>query len=140
LVDTEGLPMRIVVHSAGIQDRDGAALVLDRIRQSFPWLELIWGGWRLQRRAGGRRRGQSPRPAHGDRQVQRRHEGLCRASAALGGCLIATDALNSFLHSTNESCARVAVGDPRLGMFVVVAAISLGNCRIGGIGIPAGCR
>ena len=28
LVDTEGLPLRVVVHSAGIQDRDGAALVL----------------------------------------------------------------------------------------------------------------
>lgn len=47
LVDTEGLPLRIVVHSAGIQDRDGAALVLDRIRARFPWLELVWadGGY-----------------------------------------------------------------------------------------------
>jgi transposase len=26
-----------------IEDRDGAALVLDRIRNSFPWLELVWG-------------------------------------------------------------------------------------------------
>ena len=42
LVDTEGLPLRIVVHSAGMQDRDGAALVLDRIRTRFPWLELVW--------------------------------------------------------------------------------------------------
>jgi transposase len=42
LVDTEGLPMRVVVHSAGIQDRDGAALVLDNIRARFPWLELVW--------------------------------------------------------------------------------------------------
>ena len=47
LVDTEGLPMRIVVHSAAIQDRDGAGLVLDKIRRRFPWLELIWadGGY-----------------------------------------------------------------------------------------------
>jgi putative transposase len=47
LVDTEGLPMRVVVHSAGIQDRDGAGLVLDKIRRRFPWLELIWadGGY-----------------------------------------------------------------------------------------------
>ena len=47
LVDTEGLPMRVIVHSAGIQDRDGAALVLDKIRQRFNWLELIWadGGY-----------------------------------------------------------------------------------------------
>jgi transposase len=42
LVDTEGLPLRVVVHSAGMQDRDGAALVLDRIRTRFPWLELVW--------------------------------------------------------------------------------------------------
>ena len=34
--------MRVVVHSAAIQDRDGAALVLDKIRRRFPWLELIW--------------------------------------------------------------------------------------------------
>ena len=41
LVDTEGLPMRVVVHSAAIQDRDGAGLVLDKIRTRFPWFELI---------------------------------------------------------------------------------------------------
>jgi transposase len=47
LVDTEGLPLRVVVHSAGVQDRDGAALVLDRIRRRFNWLELVWadGGY-----------------------------------------------------------------------------------------------
>ena len=49
LVDTEGLPMRVIVHSAAIQDRDGAGLVLDKIRRRFPWLELIQGRWRLQR-------------------------------------------------------------------------------------------
>jgi len=41
LVDGEGLPMRVVVHSATIQDRDGAELVLNKIRRRFPWLELI---------------------------------------------------------------------------------------------------
>ena len=47
LVDSEGLPMRVVVHAAAIQDRDGAGLVLDKIRRRFPWLELIWadGGY-----------------------------------------------------------------------------------------------
>jgi transposase len=47
LVDSEGLPMRVVVHSAAIQDRDGAGPVLDKIRKRFPWLELIWadGGY-----------------------------------------------------------------------------------------------
>jgi transposase len=42
LVDTEGLPMRVFVRSAAIQDRDGAGLVLDKIRGRFPWIELIW--------------------------------------------------------------------------------------------------
>ncbi len=42
LVDVEGLPLRVIVHSAGIQDRDGAAMVLDKIRQRFPWLKLVW--------------------------------------------------------------------------------------------------
>ena len=43
LVDVEGLPLRVIVHSAGIQDRDGLARVLDRIRKRFPWLELYLG-------------------------------------------------------------------------------------------------
>src|SRR5450631_1186821 len=34
--------MRVIVHSAGIQDRDGAAFVLDKIRARFPWLQLLW--------------------------------------------------------------------------------------------------
>jgi hypothetical protein len=39
--------MRVVVHSAAIQDRDRAGLVLDKIRRRFPWLGLIWadGGY-----------------------------------------------------------------------------------------------
>jgi|SRR5215831_5163047 len=44
----KGLPMRVVVHSAPIRDRDGAGLILDdKIRRRFPWLELIWadGGY-----------------------------------------------------------------------------------------------
>ena len=42
LVDVEGLPLRVVVHSTGMQDRDGAGVMLDKIRQRFPWLELVW--------------------------------------------------------------------------------------------------
>jgi transposase len=39
--------LRVIIHSAGIQDRDGAALVLDKIHARFPWLELVWadGGY-----------------------------------------------------------------------------------------------
>src|SRR6516162_9953514 len=47
LVDCEGLPMRVVVHSAAIQDRDGAGFVLDKIRRRFPWLELIYNAWQV---------------------------------------------------------------------------------------------
>jgi transposase len=42
LTDTLGLPLRVVVHSADIQDRDGAALVLDGLRARCPHLELVW--------------------------------------------------------------------------------------------------
>jgi putative transposase len=42
LVDTLGLPIRLVVHSAGIQDRDGAALLFDNIKRRFPWLECVF--------------------------------------------------------------------------------------------------
>ncbi len=42
LVDTLGLPIRLVVHSAAMQDRDGAALLLDKVRRRFPWLECVF--------------------------------------------------------------------------------------------------
>ena len=42
LVESEGLPMRVVVHSAAVQDRDGAGLVLEKMRTRFSFLELIW--------------------------------------------------------------------------------------------------
>jgi transposase len=47
LVDTLGLPLRLITHSAGLQDRDGAALLFDKIRRRFPWLECIFadGGY-----------------------------------------------------------------------------------------------
>ena len=48
LVDTMGLILAVVVHSAGIQDRDGAKAVFDRIMQDDPErLELVWadGGY-----------------------------------------------------------------------------------------------
>ncbi|HTS55865.1 MAG TPA: IS5 family transposase [Burkholderiales bacterium] len=43
LVDTLGLLLNVVVHSADIQDRDGARLVLDRrTRRLFPFIERIF--------------------------------------------------------------------------------------------------
>jgi transposase len=49
LVDTLGLLLSVAVHPADIQDRDGAALVLDkRTRALFPFIERIFadGGYR----------------------------------------------------------------------------------------------
>lgn len=39
--------LAIVVHAASIQDRDGAKLVIERLRGRFPRLQLIWadGGY-----------------------------------------------------------------------------------------------
>jgi transposase len=47
LVDTGGLLLRVVVHSAGVQDRAGAKQVLSGIHVLFPLLALIWvdGGY-----------------------------------------------------------------------------------------------
>jgi transposase len=43
LVDTLGLLLNVVVHSAAVQDRDGARLVLDRrTRRLFPFIERIF--------------------------------------------------------------------------------------------------
>jgi putative transposase len=42
LVDTLGLVWAVVVHSAGLQDRDGAKLVLGKVRAKLPRLERIW--------------------------------------------------------------------------------------------------
>lgn len=42
LVDTLGLLLMVVVHVASLQDRDGAKLVLEKIRGRFPRLQLIW--------------------------------------------------------------------------------------------------
>lgn len=43
LVDTLGLILKCEVHSASIQDRDGAALVFDKLTQRFPFIEKICG-------------------------------------------------------------------------------------------------
>jgi putative transposase len=47
LVDTLGLVLVVIVHAANIQDRDGAKLVLERLRHKFLRLRCIWadGGY-----------------------------------------------------------------------------------------------
>jgi putative transposase len=46
-VDTIGLVLAVVVHEASIQDRDGAKLVLERLKGRYARLSLIWadGGY-----------------------------------------------------------------------------------------------
>ena len=43
IVDTLGLLMAVVVHTADIQDRDGAKMVLEQLRYKFPRLRIIYG-------------------------------------------------------------------------------------------------
>ena len=47
VTDTLGLLVGLAVHSAGIQDRDGAPMVLRSLRRSFPWLRHVFadGGY-----------------------------------------------------------------------------------------------
>ena len=42
IVDTMGLLIAVVVHSAGVQDRDGIKLVLEKIKGRVPRLKRIW--------------------------------------------------------------------------------------------------
>ncbi len=42
MTDTLGLLLDVVVHPADVQDRDGARLVLTKLRGRFPRLERIW--------------------------------------------------------------------------------------------------
>ena len=46
-MDTLGLLLLVVVHTANIQDRDGAKIVFDKVRGKFSRLHLIWadGGY-----------------------------------------------------------------------------------------------
>jgi putative transposase len=46
-VDTLGLILHVVVHSAAIQDREGAKLVLPILRQRFGWVRRLFvdGGY-----------------------------------------------------------------------------------------------
>jgi putative transposase len=54
-VDTLGLILRCTVHPANVQDRDGAALVLENLGSQFPRLRRVWadGGYagQLQEKA-----------------------------------------------------------------------------------------
>ena len=84
LVDVEGLPLRVIIHSAGIQDRDGAALVLDKIRQRFPWLELVRANSGDNAHQVKDAVARSPGLRLRDRQAHGRHQRLRRAAPSMG--------------------------------------------------------
>jgi len=58
-VDTLGMILNACVHSAGIQDRDGAAFVLGQITDRFPFIEKVMADGSY---AGPIAQGNSPRP------------------------------------------------------------------------------
>lgn len=47
LTDTVGLPVGMIVHTADVQDRDGAPALLECVRDGFPWLRHVFadGGY-----------------------------------------------------------------------------------------------
>jgi transposase len=47
LTDTIGLPVRMIVHGADVQDRDGAPDLLASVRRLYPWLHHVFadGGY-----------------------------------------------------------------------------------------------
>ena len=59
VTDMLGLMLRVEVHSAGVQDRDGVALVLDRITRRFPLIEKFFAAAGYQ---GPRVAAAAPRP------------------------------------------------------------------------------
>ncbi len=59
ITDTLGLLLKVDVHSAGIQDRDGAARLFDKLTARFPFIEVIIGGGGY---AGAKLRKAAPRP------------------------------------------------------------------------------
>lgn len=42
LVDTLGLVLATVVHSAPVQDRDGARMVPGKLETAFGWIRKVW--------------------------------------------------------------------------------------------------
>jgi Transposase DDE domain len=54
LTDTNGFLVTAIVHSAGVQDRDGSSAVLAEARDQFPWLRHIFadGGMAVKNCAG----------------------------------------------------------------------------------------
>lgn len=81
LVDTIGLLLMVVVHAADIQDRDGARLVLAKIKGRFPRLRLIGavGGYT------GKLVDWVKSVCHWVLEIVKRPDGVTGAASTLGG-------------------------------------------------------
>ena len=90
LVDTMGLILAVVVHSAGIQDRDGAKAVLDRIKNEHPQrLELVWadGGYTGKLSPPGAARPAPGSGVSGTRGLDHGHDAGLQGLGQLGPCI-----------------------------------------------------
>jgi hypothetical protein len=117
--------MRVVVHSAAIQDRDGAGLVLDKDTPPLPVARTDLGRWRLQCLARRCRGGESAPAAPGDCQTERRRKGLRGAAAPLGGrAHLLWFGRNRRLAKDFENLAET------LATFVTLACIQLALLRL----------
>ncbi|MFF8592823.1 transposase [Streptomyces sp. NPDC015220] len=85
VVDCLGLVLAVAVTAASVQDRDAAVPLLERLRQMYFSIRLVWTDGRRLCRAAGRLGGREPPPHPGDRQTHRRHMRLRGAAAQVGG-------------------------------------------------------
>ena len=124
LVDVSGLPLRAIVHSAGIQDRDGAALVLDKIRQRFPWLELVWAD-------GGGNAHQVTEAAAKSRGCASKSSSALTISKVSSSCLVAGSSSELLKFGRNRRLAKDYESlASTLAAFVTLAAIQFGLRRL----------
>ena len=85
LTDTIGLLVGAIVHPANIQDRDGAPPLLESVRSLYPWLRHVFADSAY---AGDKLRGALKSLGTWTIEVvngYRCRQGLCAATAALGG-------------------------------------------------------
>jgi transposase len=97
VTDTLGLMLRIEVHSASVQDRDGAALVLDRITRRFPFLERIFADAGYQ---GPRVAATAPRPVE--------ISALANAPRTVCGCQPVASTIRSIVAASARSSIAIS--------------------------------
>jgi transposase len=85
VTDTEGHLVGLQVHTADIQDRDGAPGLLASMRSLYPWLRHIFADGGLCRRQAARRHGRARPMELRDHQAFRHRQGLRASAPPVGG-------------------------------------------------------